>query len=97
MTVDETNDVTIAWYTDAGGLYTFGTTTFVQMTWTDMNPPIEAWPGDVTFWDLDYTGATEPPNSPMIPLPPYHKITHTLGGSAKSMSYIVYLHYMVMV
>ena len=93
---DETNVVKIDWYADAGGLYTFGTTTFAEMNAGDMAPPPLGWPGDVTFWDIDYTDTDWPPNPPYIPLPPYHKITHTLVGTTKSMSYIVYMHYMVM-
>ena len=86
---DETNDVKIDWYADSAGAYTFGTTTFAQMTAGDMVPPLEYWPGDVSAWDIDYTGASEPPNPPWIVVPPYCKITHTMVGTTKSMSYTV--------
>ncbi len=96
MTVDETATVTVAWYTDATGGYTHGTTTFAAMTWTDADPAFQYWPGTVTGWDIDYTGATEPPNPPWIPLPPYCKITWVLAGAAKSMSFTLRMTYLVM-
>lgn len=88
---DETNDVTIDWYLDAAGEFSVGTTTFVQMTASDMLPPVEPWPGDVTLWNITGAGTMHP----RVPLPPYHKITHTLAGTTKSMSYIIYIHYML--
>lgn len=88
---DETNDVTIDFYFDSAGEFTAGKITFAQMTAADMLPPPEPWPGDVTLWNLSAAGAMHA----AIPLPPYHKITHTLAGTTKSMSYIVYAHYLI--
>ncbi len=96
MTVDETATVVIDWYTDATGGYTHGATTFVAMTWTDADPAFEYWPGDVTAWDINYGGATEPPNAPLIPLPPFYKLTYTLAGAAKSMSFTIRMTYLIL-
>lgn len=87
MTVDETNDVTIDFYIDSAGEFTVGTLTFAQLTFADMLPPPEPWPGDVTFWTYTQVG----PMFIQAPLPPYTKISHALGGTAKSMSYIIKL------
>ncbi len=86
MTTDETNDITIEWHTNAAGTGgAIGTTTFTQLT-AGVPSNKEGWPGDVTL----FNAAKE-----MVPLPPYHKITHTLAGTTKSMSYILYVSYMV--
>jgi len=88
---DETNDVTIDWYADSGGTYSFGTTTFAQMTAGDMIPPPEAWPGDVTAWNV--ANGTSPA---WVPALPYCKITHTLVGTTKSMAYTVWMSYLIL-
>jgi hypothetical protein len=85
MLTDETNDVTMDWYIDSAGVHTIGTTTFAQMTAGAMIPAVEPWPGDITLWNLTGVGAMKN----FIPLPPYVKITHTLAGTTKSMSYVV--------
>lgn len=88
MTTDETNDITIDWYGDsAGNGGAIGTTTFNQLTAGSLTD-LEAWPGDFTA----YNAARD-----LVPLPPYHKITHTLAGTTKSMSYIIYISYLVQV
>jgi hypothetical protein len=84
MATDETNDLTIAWYMDAAGAYTVGTTTFNQLTAGSLSD-VEGWPGDVTFYDA---------GRDMVPLHPYCKITHTLAGTTKSMGYTLMLSYM---
>ncbi len=87
---DETNDVTLDWYADSGGTYSFGTTTFAQMVAADMIPPPETWPGDVTAWNV--ANAASPT---WIPAPPFVKITHTLVGTTKSMAYTVLMSYLL--
>jgi len=87
MLTDETNDVTIDWYLDSAGVLTVGTTTFAQMT-AATTKQVETWPGDVTFWNVARD---------LVPLPPYCKITHTLAGTTKSMSYIIYASLMLQV
>ena len=84
MTTDETNDITIDWYPNATGTAGIGTTTFNQLT-AGSPSDFEVWPGDVTIWD------TVKPL--LLPLPPYCKITHTLGGTAKSMIYVISCYY----
>lgn len=87
MTTDETNDLTIDWYADAagnGGI--IGTTTFNQLTAGSLTD-LEVWPGDVTAYNA---------GRDLVPLMPFHKITHTLAGTTKSMSYIIYLSYLTM-
>ena len=91
MTVDETCTVTVAWYTDATGGYTHGTTTFIAMTWTDADPAFEYWPGDVLVW-----GGADIYRPPWVPLPPYCKITWVLVGAAKSMSFTLRMTYLLM-
>ncbi len=97
MATDELNDVKIDWYADAAGLYTFGTSTFVQMTAADPVPPPLMWPADVIAWDIAYDSATgNQPAGPFIPAPPYCKITHTLAGTTKSMSYAINMAYLIL-
>ena len=85
MLTDETNDITIDWYGDAAGNGgAIGTTTFNQLTAGSLTD-LEAWPGDVTAYNA---------GRDLVPLFPYHKITHTLGGTTKSMSYIIYISYL---
>ena len=88
---DETNDVTIDWYADSAGLYTFGKTTFAQMTAGDMVPPLEHWPGDVTAFDK-----ADAVTAPVVPIPPYCQINWALAGAAKSMSFTLRMTYLVM-
>jgi len=85
---DETNVLTIDWYGDSTGRGgSIGTTTFDIMS---APPPasnaedFEAWPGDVTAWNAARD---------MVPLPPFHKITHTLVGTTKSMEYTILISY----
>lgn len=87
MATDETNDLTIDWYGDAagnGGI--IGTTTFNQLTAGSLTD-LELWPGDVTAYDA---------GRDLVPLFPFHKITHTLGGTTKSMAYIIYMSYLTL-
>lgn len=85
MLTDETNDLTIDWYGDAAGNGgAIGTTTFNQLTAGSLTD-LEAWPGDVTAYNA---------GRDMVPLFPYHKITHTLAGITKSMAYTIYLSYL---
>lgn len=84
MLTDETNDLTIDWYFDASGTVQIGTTTFDQLTAGSLID-VEAWPGDVTAYNA---------GRDMVPLFPYYKITHTLGGTTKSMSYTIYYSYL---
>jgi hypothetical protein len=91
MTVDEENAVTIVWYADSAGSFVIGTTTFATLLWTDMLAPIEYWPGDLTNWN-----AADAYRPPWIPLPAYCKVTHTLVGAAKSMSYSILMTALVM-
>ena len=86
MATDEENTLTIDWYTDAagsGGI--IGTTTFANMTAGAPIPPIEVWPGDVTGF-----GASRD----LVPLFPFMKVTHTLAGTTKSMSYRLYISFL---
>lgn len=84
MLTDETNDLTIDWYLDAAGAYTVGTTTFNQLTAGALSD-VEGWPGDVTFYNA---------GRDMVPIPPYCKITYTLGGTTKSMGFTLMLSYL---
>ncbi len=86
MATDETNTLTIDWYTDSAGTGgSMGTTTFAQLTAGAPVAPIEAWPGDVT----GYTGASNAPVD-AAPFPPYMKITYTLAGTTKSMGFTLF-------
>jgi hypothetical protein len=91
MATDETNDVKIDWYLDSAGTNTFGTTTFAQMTAGAPTPAEELWPGDLTNWN-----GADVYRPPWIPLPQYCKITHTLAGTTKSMSYVILMTALVM-
>jgi len=84
MLTDETNDLTIDWYADAAGTGgAIGTTTFDQLTAGSLTD-VEVWPGDVTAYNA---------GRDLMPLFPFHKITHTLVGTTKSMEYIIYMSY----
>jgi len=83
MTTDETNDITIDWYPNSAGTAGIGTTTFNQLT-AGSPTDFEVWPGDVTIFNA---------GRDFVPLPPYCKITHTLGGTTKSMLYVVWIYY----
>ena len=91
MTIDETCTLTMNWYMDAAGAYTHGVTTFVAMTWTDLDPASEYWPGDIDRWD-----GADKYRPPWVPLPPYCQINWALVGAAKSMSFTVRMSYLVM-
>ena len=81
---DETNDLTIDWYGDSGGIGgILATITFAQLT-AGSPTDIETWPGDIT---AIYANA----GRDLLPLLPYHRITHTLAGTTISMSYIIYM------
>ena len=85
MTTDETNDLTIDWYADAAGNGgALGTTTFNQLTAGSLTD-LEIWPGDVTV----YAAGRD-----LVPLFPFHKITHTLAGTTKSMAYTIGMGYL---
>jgi len=85
MATDETNDLTILWYDNAAGDGgAIGTTTFAQILVGTLTR-IEAWPGDVTFYDA---------GRDMVPLPPFCKIAYTLAGTTKSMGFTLYLSYL---
>jgi len=78
IVTDETLDLTLDFYTEAAGVGgSLGTITFDQLVaggLTDMEP----WPGDITAFSID------------TPVPPYFKATWVLGGSAKSMAFVLY-------
>ena len=84
MATDETNDIVIDWYTNSAGTGgAIGTTTFNQLTAGSPND-LEVWPGDVTAFNA---------GRDLVALFPYHKITYTLAGTSKSMSFILYLSF----
>ncbi len=85
MLTDEVNTIKIDWYGDAagnGGI--IDTTDFDQLTAASLTD-LELWPGDVAA----YNAARD-----LIPLFPYMKITWTLGGTTKSMAFILYISYL---
>jgi hypothetical protein len=83
LATDETNTLTIDWYTDSAGTAgAIGTTTFAQMTAGAPIPAAEVWPGDVSI----YNAARD-----MVPLFPFMKLTWTLAGTTKSMGFTVYI------
>lgn len=83
MATDETNDITIDWFPDAAGTTGLGTTTFNQLT-AGSPKDFEVWPGDVSIFNA---------GRDFVPLFPYCKITHTLAGTTKSMSYVISCYY----
>lgn len=83
MATDETNIITIDWYPDSVGTTGLGTTTFDQLT-AGAPRDFEVWPGDVTIFNA---------GRDFVPLFPYCKITHTLAGTTKSMSYVITVYY----
>ena len=101
MATDEVNTLTIDWFATIAGLWSIGTTTFAQMTAGAPIPPVEFWPGDVDSFTIDYTSATGVASirnfapGGYVPAPPFCKITHTLGGTTKSMSYGINMAYLL--